>query len=59
MDLATQRKVFFGHFLEVETSKEDGPFRISKKLNSNVFQIELHRNSNISATFNGADLTFY
>lgn len=38
----------------------DGPFQIVKKINENVFHIKFSRDSNVSATFNMADLTpFY
>nr|GEX46185.1 hypothetical protein [Tanacetum cinerariifolium] len=37
--------------------REDGPFRILKKINDNAFKIELPGHYNVSATFNVADLS--
>ncbi|GKC83060.1 RNA-directed DNA polymerase [Tanacetum coccineum] len=37
----------------------DGPFRVLKKINDNVYKIEFPCHYNVSATFNAADLSPY
>ncbi|GJZ52515.1 RNA-directed DNA polymerase [Tanacetum coccineum] len=39
--------------------REDGPFRVLKKINDNAYKIELRGHYNVSVTFNVADLSPY
>ncbi|GJX89038.1 RNA-directed DNA polymerase [Tanacetum coccineum] len=46
-------------YKEHADKRRDGPFRVLKKINDNVYKIELPGHYNVSATFNVADLLRY
>ena len=55
--LHMHKERFLEHRISKLLPRGDGPFQVIKRINNNTYQLDLHGEYNISATFNVADLS--